>query len=132
MTLQPLTDQDIHNIHPKRLVDLAERGIIKIMVNKQTPIPQTIEDTPEYKKHADLKGQKISIGDASRKYNVPHRTISRWKDRNIIPVLGTGKNRRIFLDESYVAYCAEIYKSRPGAGKWLFDENGLPYVPETR
>jgi len=94
------------------------------------PIPQKIEDTPEWKKHRHLKGKPISIREASRKYDIPDRTIGRWAIDGIIKVLGKDGNKKL-LDESYVAYTYEVRKQRPGQGKWLFDENGLPYTPET-
>jgi hypothetical protein len=125
-----ISQDQLDDLSAKTLKSLINRGIIEVTMTTKS-LPETIEETPEYKKHADLKGQKISISEAGRKYDIPQQTISRWKDRGIIPVLDKGKNRRIFLDESYVAYCAEVYNKRPGAGRWLFDEKGLPYVPET-
>jgi hypothetical protein len=125
-----ISQDQLDDLSAKKLKSLINRGIIEVTMTTKS-LPETIEETPEFQKHADLKGEKISISDAARKYDIPHPTITRWKGRGIIPVLGTGKNRRVFLDEAYVAYCAEVYNNRRGAGKWLFDEDGLPYVPET-
>lgn len=94
-------------------------------------IPTKIEETPEWLKHRDLKGVEISIRDAARKYNTSSKTISRWAKRGIIPTLREDGYRK-FLDESFVAYCTEVKNNREGSGKWLFDENGLPYTPTTR
>jgi hypothetical protein len=128
--MDDISQDQLDDLSAKTLKSLINRGIIEVTMTTKS-LPETIEETPEYKKHADLKGQKISIGEAARKYDTPHQTISRWKDRGFIPVLGHGSNRRIFLDEAYVAYCVEVKENRPGSGKWLFDEDGLPYVPET-
>jgi hypothetical protein len=111
------------------LKDFAERGILQV-VNTQ-PIPQTIEETPEFKKHAALKGKKIHLSAASRQYNLTLSSISKYVRLNIIKKLGRDRNR-ILLDEAYVAYVAEVKRNSPGQGIWLFDQNGLPYTPSTR
>ncbi|HCE17667.1 MAG TPA: hypothetical protein DEQ80_07390 [Anaerolinea thermolimosa] len=88
------------------------------------------EDLPEYKKHAHLRGTSIWINEAARKYDIPGPTITVWVQRGIIRTLGYDKNRKL-IDEADIAYCAEIYHQRKGQGKWLFDENGMPYKPKT-
>jgi len=121
-------NNDLENLTPTQLKALVKRGILRVMENY--PIPTTIEETPEYQKHAALRGQPIHISQASREYDIPSRTISRWVEKGYIPKLGTDGNK-LLLDWSYVAYCAEVYQTRKGQGKWVFDENGLPYIPET-
>lgn len=120
---------DIDTLPPATLKSLIERGILRVMENQ--PIPQTIEETPEYRRHAHLRSQPIHISQAARDYGIDKRTISRWVKRGILKTLGTEKNR-VLLDRAYMAYCAEVYRTRRGQGKWVFDENGLPYTPETR
>lgn len=123
-----MTKKEIENLTPAQLKDFINRGILQVM-QKQT-IPQKIEDTPEYKKNAKLKGQPIHLSEASRKYDIPKSTISRYVKLGIIKTLGKDGNK-IILDHSYVAYVNAVMQSRPGAGKWLFDQDGLPYTPET-
>jgi hypothetical protein len=89
-------------------------------------INQPKESLPEYKRHSSLRGINISIGDASRKYKIPHPTISRWVKRGIIPLLGYRGNRTL-IDEADIAYCSEIYHKRGGSGKWIFNLDGTPY-----
>ena len=92
-------------------------------------IPYT--EYPEYKKHAKLKGSKITVRKASRQYGVPSPTISRWTARGLITVLERTA-REIYLDQADVAYCAEIHRRNGGAGKWLFNEDRTPYIPAAR
>jgi hypothetical protein len=87
------------------------------------------EDLPEYKKFTHLAGQTIWVAEAARKYNTEHSNIIRWTSRGFIKVLGKEKNR-ILLDEQDVAYCVEIYKTRAGQGKWVFNPDGTPYKPK--
>jgi hypothetical protein len=87
------------------------------------------EDLPEYKKFTHLAGQTIWVAEAARKYNTEHSNIIRWTSRGFIKVLGKEKNR-ILLDEQDVAYCVEIYKTRAGQGKWVFNPDGTPYTPK--
>jgi len=110
---------DLEKLSPTQLKSLISRGILRVM-----------EETPEYKKHAALRGQPIHVSQAAREYDIPHPTISRWVKKGYIKTLGKDGNK-LLLDWSYVAYCAEVYKTRKGKGKWIFDENGLPYTPET-
>jgi len=83
------------------------------------------EELPDYKEFAHLKGEPIGISDAARKYGINIPTITRWKQRGYIAQIGKD-GQRILLDEADVAYCAKIYLSDSGQGKWMFDENGKP------
>jgi hypothetical protein len=66
------------------------------------------EMLPEYKKYKELEGVEISISDASRKYDIPTSTITRWMQHAYIKQLRKEK-RRTLLDERDVAYCAEFH-----------------------
>lgn len=117
----------IDNLSPAQLKNYVERGIIKVMTTQS--LPTKIEETPEYRKHKRLAGQSIHLSEASRKYNIAQPTLSRWVKRGVIKKLGVEKNR-IILDESFVAYAAEVMKEHPQhQGRWLFGENGMPYAP---
>ena len=127
-----MTQEEIEQLTPRQLKDYIRRGIITVMTD--TKLPTTKEETPEYQQNAALAGQPIHVSAAARRYDIPQPTISRWVKLNYIKVLGMQGNKKM-LDWADVAYCAAVYKKRQadGAqGKWLFDENGLPYVPETR
>jgi hypothetical protein len=87
------------------------------------------EELPEYKKHAYLKGIEIWMMEASRKYDIPSSTLTRWINAGYISRL-SNDGYRTFLDEADVAYCAEIYHKRSGQGKWLFNRDGTPYKPK--
>jgi transposase len=99
-------------------------------VKKREPTVSSIpkEELPEYKKHAHLQGIGISISEASRKYEIGFSTLQRWATRGYVTRLGQEKNR-VLIDEADVAYCAEIYRTRGGQGKWLFQPDGTPYTP---
>ncbi|WP_041455027.1 hypothetical protein [Anaerolinea thermophila] len=88
------------------------------------------EDLPEYQKHAEKRGRPIWILKAAEKYRVPFSTLRGWVAKGYIKVIGN-EGKKVLLDEQDVAYCAEIYDQRRGQGKWLFDDNGLPYKPKT-
>jgi len=83
------------------------------------------EDLPDYQDFTHLKGEPISISDAARKYGIHTSTLTRWMQRGYIAQLGKD-GRRTLLDEADVAYCAKVYLSDSGQGKWLFDEKGKP------
>ena len=88
------------------------------------------EQLPEYIRHANLKNTSIWIRDAARKYDIPNPTIVRWVSKGIISRLGTDKNK-VLIDQADMAYCAEIYHTHRGQGKWLFNPDGTPYVPRS-
>lgn len=82
-----------------------------------------------------LRGQQISITDATDKYAIGGRvTVWEWVKRGYVRVLETGQGRgrgsRMLLDEADVAYCAKIYLTRQQAGVYagtrLLDEQGKP------
>ncbi|WP_322508051.1 hypothetical protein [Anaerolinea sp.] len=129
-----------YGLDEARLRALIEKGKIRagviageMVVSEDELRDQAVtrkEDLPEYKKNAHLRGVPIWIGEASRKYGIPDRTIINWVKRGFIRTLGQDKNRKL-VDEADIAYCAEVYNQRKGQGKWLFDDNGLPYKPKT-
>ena len=127
MNIKP---SDLDKIKPGELKNLARRGMLQISMDipLSTIQDMTKKETPEYQKHSKLSGHTISISQASRKYNIPHSTITRWVQHGYITKLGMDKNR-VLLDEIDVAYCAEIYRQRPGQGNWLFNSDGTPYSP---
>jgi len=127
------TEASLRNLINKGTIRAGKLPSGDIVVSEQdtkaqTPTPK--EELPEYKKHAHLKGQAIWLGEAERKYEIPHKTISRWASSGIIRRLGMEGNK-VMLDEADVAYCAEIHRQRGGQGKWLFNPDGTPYRPKT-
>ena len=92
-------------------------------------IPSKKEDLSEYKKYAHLKGERIWISEAARRYNLRHQTIVKWAKAGFIKRVGKERNR-VLLDEQDVAYCAEIYHQNSGQGKTLFNSDGTPFKPK--
>ena len=97
-------------------------GISQQSVNELLPK----EALPEYKENEQLRSVPISINEAGRKYKINTSTITRWMQRGLIRQLRKD-GRKTLLDEADVAYCARIYQSNSGQGKWVFDEAGRPY-----
>lgn len=111
---------------------VSEASIRKF--HKQQPISQPTglhkEDLPEYSKFKNLSGKRIWARGAEEKYGVPAQNITTWVQKGFIGKLGVEKNK-ILINEQDVAYCAEIYHSHRGRGKWLFNADGTPYVPRS-
>jgi hypothetical protein len=120
---------DLTKLSKNQLISLVNYGILKVMqpFNSQELILDKTQ-LPEYQKFTLLRGIGISISAASRKYNVPQPTISRWLKKGLISKIGDDLNR-IIIDEADIAYCAEVRKQRIGSGKWLFNPDGTPYIP---
>lgn len=97
-------------------------GISQQSVNELLPK----EALPEYQENEELRGTPISINEAGRKYKLNTSTLTRWMQRGLIRQLGKD-GRKTLLDEADVAYCARVYKSNSGQGKWAFDQVGRPY-----
>lgn len=64
-------------------------------------------------------GISIGIREASRKYDIPHQTLSRYADRGhvVVTETPTAKGLPRMLDEASVAYAAAIYHADRGQGK---------------
>ena len=88
------------------------------------------EDLPEYKKHAKLANETTWVSKAARDYDLPHSTISRWTQLGHIKQMGKQGNKTL-LSAQDMAYCAEIYQTRGGQGKRIFNPDGTPYTPKT-
>ena len=97
-------------------------GISQQSVNELLPK----EALPEYQENEELRGTPISINEAGRKYKLNTSTLTRWMQRGLIRQLGKD-GRKTLLDEADVAYCARVYQSNSGQGKWVFDQVGRPY-----
>ena len=83
-------------------------------------LPKRRQDTPEWKALSHLEGHVIWVSEASRKYGVPHPTISGWIKRGWVRVVGKEKNR-VLLNERDIAYLAQMYKRFGGRGRQLPD-----------
>ena len=106
------------NLSTKDLNQLALLGKIKsVMMKGQILLRESdvMALQPE-ENYSDLSGKPISIGEASRRYQINQQTISRWKDKGYIKVIGKEKNR-ILLNEADIARMADWYHSRPGKGR---------------
>ena len=81
-----------------------------------------------------LRGQPISMSEASRKYEIGQSNFSRWTKADYIKVLERGW--KVLLDEANVAYCVAVYKAKQEyyggqlTGVPIFDEAGNPYHPK--
>ena len=105
-----------------------------IVIADSVPAEKKIrkEELPAYRKFVHLNGIKIGVGEASRKYEIPVSTLHRWAvQKKLITVLAR-EGQKVLLDEQDVAYCAETYHRNKGQGKWIFDENGVPYKLRTQ
>ncbi len=92
------------------------------------------EDLPEYQKHSSKKGVGIGFTEAIEKYEVNLSTLYRWYKKGYVKEVKREKGlggEKIYLDEADVAYCAEVFKSRGGQGKRVFDKKGLPITSKT-
>jgi hypothetical protein len=81
-----------------------------------------------------LRGQAISMSEASEKYSVPQPNLSRWAKLNHIKVLQRGW--KVLIDEADAAYCAAVYRAKYDfydgqmSGVPIFDEDGNPFQAE--
>lgn len=116
----------IKDLSPAELKNYISRGILRVTM--ETKLPMCIEDTPEYLLFKKLKGKKIGVAEAGRKYKIPNPSISRWTRKGFIKIIER-VGQKVLLDESYVAYCVYIYLRYPGQGRWAFNANGTPRPP---
>ena len=137
-TLIPLSEAaSKYGLDELRLRALVEKGKIRagvvsgeMVVSEEEVKKETVkrkEDLPEYLKYQHLKNKTIWILKASEDYGVPFSTLRGWVKKGYIKIIGY-KGRKVLLNEQDVAYCVEIYRKHKGQGKWLFDEDGLPYT----
>lgn len=139
--LIPLRDAaKLFGLSESRLHDLVKAGKIKgailpggeIGVSETAAITALNEklQTIKREKFAHIKGQPITVTDASSKYNVNRRTLLRWVDKKYIAVIQPGY--QMILDEGDVAYCAQIYHARTMSGVTsgapLLADDSTPYL----
>ena len=59
----------------------------------------------------------ISQSAASRKYNIPQRTISRWVERGEVLIIESENKREVYADERSLNKQVSKYQKDPGQGK---------------
>lgn len=80
-----------------------------------------------------LIGKGITQNQASQKYDLPQRTISRWVNAGRIAKLGVPDDdpTAMLVDEADVAYCAAAFHAMgTKAGQKLFNSDGSLYIPK--
>jgi len=128
----PLPQKQLNKLSGAELKALASRGILQVMTTTEDgKFPMCIEDTPEFALFKKLKGKGIGIAEAGRKYNVPSATMSHWKTKGFLKVIGRKGQQKILVDEQYAAYCAYVFHQSAGQGKWAFNKNGTPRTQGT-
>ena len=112
------------SIVPARLPN----GELLVAENDVDPKARTKEQIID-EKYAALKGQYMTITEASTQHDVPGNTIREWVALDYIRTISSSYPMK--LNRADVAYCADIYHERKsvgvGFGVPLLDENGLQY-----
>lgn len=90
------------------------------------------EELSEFKRFHRLANEPISITAAASKYGINRRTLARWVERGMVPVIGHDDTdqRRQLLNEQHVAYHAYVFEKRGGIGRRTFSKTGTPYIPK--
>lgn len=119
------------------LYELAKNGTINSAMFSGTVLVSKKDAqalTPIYTREGydtSLADQKIGIVEASKKYNIPHPTISRWVKASRIRVLGI-EGRKKLISEGDIVYYAKIYHEQGGGqGRWVFDQAGNVYTKKS-
>lgn len=111
------------------LLSLVDSGRIKgaVLPNGEIGVSEPeLDQLINREQFSHLRGQPITINQATERYELNNRTVRNWIERGHIRVLKPGYGME--LDEADVAYCAAVYTTLGGTrGKRLFDESGQPY-----
>ncbi len=124
-------DANKYQVDAVQLSD-GEIVVAESAISKLRPLLGKKENLALYRKFNHLECIPISVSAASRKYDVPHPTISRWSKRGYIKRLGRD-GRKVLLDEQDVAYCVTVYEDQNGGrGRQVFTANGVPLTKRRR
>jgi predicted site-specific integrase-resolvase len=105
-------------------------GEVAVTERDVASVKEDWEQFPSRSDFKHLQGKTLGIAEASRKYNIPNPTLSRWSRSGYIKRVGH-EGQKVLLDESDVAYCAAVYRQQDGGqGKRIFDRTGKPYIPK--
>jgi len=103
------------------LTRLARDGIIRAIHNEEGTAVITVStvdndtaariilDEIRPEQYKNLRGKRIRLMEASRKYEVADPNLYRWAGRHYIRVLDQG-SRRMELDEADVAYVVAVHR----------------------
>jgi hypothetical protein len=123
-----LTEDVLTRLIQDGRINAAQLPSGELLVSDESLNEKTKEQIIE-EQFGHLRGQAVTISQASQKYNIAGMTIRDWVARNYITIVDEGYPVRV--NEAEVAYCADIHQQRQAAGITggvpLLDENGLPY-----
>ena len=132
-----LSESELRTLIEKGKINLGISPSGEIVVNENASQVGNVNEqlaAIQRESFEHLRGQRISVTEASEKYGVPRETIIGWLRRYpkaILPLTpSTNRGSRMYLDEADVAYCAKIHLTRQKAGVYggtpLLDEQGNP------
>ncbi len=114
------------------MLSLVDSGRIKgaVLPNGEIGVSEPeLEQVVAREQFEHLRGQAITIKDASEKFGIDSETLRKWSKRGYIQVVREGYGAEFDLAD--VAYCAAVYKAQGGMrAKRIFDQEGQPYQPK--
>lgn len=94
----------------------AER-IIRESDNKEEAIKKLKALKPRRQPRPSPPDGWVSLSEASRLFNIPDETISRWVKEGYIPIRER-TSREVYIAKEDIAKVAEVYWANPGRGSW--------------
>lgn len=124
-----------YEIERKLLTKLVQDGKIKagrldsrIILQEDEVKRASMTKEKIWARVAHLDGQGIGMAEAARKYNMHHRTVSRWAQAGYIRVLKRdGPGKKVLVNEADVAYAKHVFEIRDaGRGRKTFTNEYIP------
>jgi len=131
--LSPQAEKQLTNLSPGARIELEKSPTGEIVV-----VDYKTKDEVIAKEFSHLRGQEISLSEASRRYGtkdvpITYMNFGHWAKTGRIKIL-RNNGYQVMIDEADAAYCAKIYhemfKQFGGqmAGRRIFDKDGNPYI----
>ncbi len=121
-------------ITSEQLQRLVKDGTIEVNILPDGRFAISMAETKKITREQfeSLRGQSITILEASKKHGINQRTWERWSGNGWVKVLRPGRRGpggAALLDLADVEYCAAVYRAQGGKrGMRLFNEDGSPYT----
>ncbi len=97
-------------------IDTVDSILQKYNCQERDDVMEDLKNLPTRQPKPEPPDGGISLRSASRKYGIPHPTLSRWVKKGYVPILLRTRNE-LYVNDALLSQLIKRYRQNPGQGK---------------